>query len=70
MKINSNNFKEQEESIYSSQIKQQLISLIKTKYEGFDDVLYESILRDFSLLKDSNGVFHIIIPTIGKLKTN
>ncbi|OCK42243.1 hypothetical protein BA195_11505 [Tenacibaculum soleae] len=69
MKINSNNFKEQEESIYSSQIKQQLISLIKTKYEGLEDVLYESILKDFSLLKDENGVFHIIIPTIGKLKT-
>ena len=29
----SNNFKEQEESIYSSQIKQQLVSLIKTKYK-------------------------------------
>lgn len=70
MKINSNNFKEEKESNYNTIIKQQLISLIKTKYEGFDDVLYESILRDFSLLKDNNGVFHIIIPTIGKLKTN
>ena len=60
----------QEESIYSSQIKQQLIYLIKTKYEGLEDILYESMLKDFSLLKDDNGVFHIIIPTIGKLKTN
>lgn len=70
MKINSNNFKEQEESIYSSQIKQQLISLIMTKYEGLEDILYESMLKDFSLLKDEDGVFHIIIPTIGKLKIN
>ena len=70
MKINSNNFKEQEESNYNTLIKQQLIYLIKTKYEGLEDVLYESILKDFSLLKDDNGVFHVIIPTIGKLKTN
>ncbi|MDB0601778.1 hypothetical protein PL373_11580 [Tenacibaculum maritimum] len=70
MKINNNNFKEQEESNYNALIKQQLISLIKTKYEELEDILYESMLKDFSLLKDENGVFHIIIPTIGKLKTN
>lgn len=70
MKINSNNFKEEEESNYNELIKQQLISLIKTKYEGLEDVLYKSMLKDFSLLKDDNGVFHVIIPTIGKLKTN
>ncbi|WP_275315267.1 hypothetical protein [Tenacibaculum bernardetii] len=70
MKVNNQNLKEQEESNYSTLIKQQLILLIKTKYEGLEDVLYESILKDFSLLKDDNGVFHVIIPTIGKLKTN
>lgn len=70
MKMNNQNLKKQEASNYRKLIKLQLISLIKTKYEGFDDVLYESMLKDFSLLKDENGVFHIIIPTIGKLKTN
>lgn len=66
MEINRNNVVNIDEDLsYKQLIKQSLIALIKSKHEGFDDSVYESMLKNFSLLKDDDGIFHIVTPTSG-----
>lgn len=66
METNRNNDANIDEDLtYKQLVKQGLIALIKSKHKGFDDSVYESMLQNFSLLKDDDGIYHIVTPTPG-----
>jgi hypothetical protein len=44
-------------------VREQLIKMIKSKYENLEGIEYDSQLTDFHLIKGENGLFTIIIPT-------
>lgn len=53
-----------EELGYKQLVREGLIALLKSKYEGFDGTFYDAMLKNFALLKDEKGVFHIITSTL------
>jgi hypothetical protein len=44
-------------------VREQLIKMIKSKYENLEGIEYDSRLTDFHLIKGDSGFFTIEIPT-------
>ncbi|MBO0593129.1 hypothetical protein I2486_17135 [Cellulophaga sp. E16_2] len=51
------------ESIQKPLIAQRLITLIKSKYDEIDGIEYDCMVKDYQLLKSSDGFFTIEIST-------
>ncbi|WNW00941.1 hypothetical protein RRF68_08015 [Tenacibaculum sp. HL-MS23] len=69
METNKNNdLNFDDELTYKLLVKQGLIALIKSKNEGFDDTIYDTMLKNFALLKDEQGEFHIVTPILDTSK--